>query len=936
MKKSIIIILVMLFISHNVSSQHWMQDLHQRSTETELSFSDLKEAFHNWADGRDLSKMKGWRSFKRWAWFYEQRAYPDGIIHDQMIHYKELKKFRERYPVHLKNNGTWTSLSPAVLPPSPDPNSIHGMGRINCIAFHPTDTFTLFAGASQGGLWKSSDGGNTWMPLTDHLPVMAVSDIAINPLNPDVMYLSTGDIAYVGYNTIAAGRATQFGMGLLKTVDGGQTWDTTGLNYLPSQGQITLLRRVFIHPFDTSKVVAAGINGIFQSDDGGDTWTMKQEGKFIDFKQNPLNANTLYAMGIYWPGMTGSSARMYKSIDFGDTWTELTTSIPVNGQVIRTEMAIAPSDTNYIYALSCSWSGGFHSFHRSTDAGATWEKVASRQSAELAPNMLGWADGDYFGFSLPGVPKDTTGQGTYDLTLIVHPENENIVYSGGVNLWGTTNGGVGGSASTWNIASMWLGYFGESVHADQHYLAYHPLTGELFLAGDGGLYKTDTLMLGNLDNVLPCINLATFEIIPGCYELPTNWTFLSHGLHNTEYYRLGLSRADKDMLAGGTQDNGTYLFKNGNWLNTYGGDGMETMLHHTNPDIIYVTNYNGALSKSTDGGVTYTSGLEAPITGTGETGDWVTPFVMDPWDAETIFTGFNNVWKSTNGGTNWTKISTWGNVQNIRALAVGPSNPYYIYASRSSGLFVTQNGGQDWTNISAGLPISQALITYITVSYHDPSKAWVSFSGFQDEKKVYRTTNAGQTWENISHNLPNVPANCIVHQAGANSQGDTLNGLYVGTDIGVFYTNDSLLTMSDPWIMFNGGLPGVIISELEIQYEARKIVAASYGRGIWESPLYEDTDIEGLGISGDGFTPFFKVYPVPADNELYLEITNATEGQIVVDVYDLQGRLVLQDSFESAVAIKGKLNVNTLKPATYFIRARNGNTIYGATFQIVR
>jgi hypothetical protein len=128
----------------------------------------------------------------------------------------------------------------------------------------------------------------------------------------------------------------------------------------------------------------------------------------------------------------------------------------------------------------------------------------------------------------------------------------------------------------------------------------------------------------------------------------------------------------------------------------------------------------------------------------------------------------------------------------------------------------------------------------------------------------------------------------------------------------------------------------VIISELEIQYEARKIVAASYGRGIWESPLYEDTDIEGLGISGDGFTPFFKVYPVPAENELYLEIANATEGQIVVDVYDLQGRLVLQDSFESAVAIKGKLNVNTLKPATYFIRARNGNTIYGATFQIVR
>jgi len=917
-------------------SQHWMQDVHQRSTESQISFQDLKEAFYTWSEGRDLSKIKGWRSFKRWEWFYEQRSYPDGIIYNQMIHFTELKKFQEKHEQYLKTNGSWTSLSPSVLPPSPDTTSIHGMGRINCIAFHPVDTFTFYIGASQGGVWKTTDGGNSWVPLTDALPVMAVSDIAINPLNPDVIYVSTGDIEYVGYNTIASGRATQFGIGLIKTTDGGSTWDTTGLNYLPSQGQVTLLRRVFIHPSDTSKLVVVGVNGVFVSDNSGDTWVQTQVGSFIDAKQNPANPNSIFVMGIYWPGLPATGAKMFKTTDFGQTWNELTTSIPVSGGAIRTEMAISPSDTNYMYALSCGWSGGLHSFHKSTDGGVNWQKVASQQAADKAPNMLGWADGDYFGFSLPGVPKDTTGQGTYDLVLIVHPEHKDIVYAGGVNLWGSTNGGVGGSASTWNIASMWVGYFGASVHADQHCMAYHPLTGELFLGGDGGLYKTDTLILGNLDNVLPCINMTTFEIIPGCYELPTNWTYLSHGVHNTEYYRIGLSRNDQSMIAGGTQDNGTYLYKNGNWLNTYGGDGMETMLHHTNPNVIYVTNYNGALSKSVDGGINYTSGLEAPITNAGETGDWVTPFVMDPWNAETLYAGFNNIWKSTDGGTNWTKISTWGTTANIRALAVGPSNPYYIYASRGNGLFRTKNGGQDWDNISAGLPMSQALLTYITISYHNPEVAWVSFSGFQSGKKVYKTEDAGATWVNISHNLPNVPANCIIHQAGSNMNGDTLNGIYAGTDIGIFYTNDSLLLTPDPWIMFNGGLPGVIISELEIQYDAQKIVAATYGRGIWESPLFEETDIFGLGISKPSFSPVFTVYPVPADDMLHFEITHVTPGELKAGIYDLTGKLLIEKTFVISGNVKESIELKTLNPSTYFLKMTDGKTDYNATIIIAR
>ena len=937
MKKIVLISFIICAGALASYSQHWMRDLYQKAETEEITFQDMKGAFSEWSYDRDLSKIKGWRSYKRWEWFYEQRAYPGTTIPDQMAHYHELMKIVQSGAVCLKTNGSWTSMSPASLPPSPDPQSIHGMGRINCITFHPTDSFTFWIGASQGGVWKTTDGGNSWVPLTDNLPVMAVSDIAVNPLDPDVIYLSTGDIEYIGYNTIAAGRPVQFGSGLLKTINGGMTWDTTGLNFLPSQGQVTLLRRVFIHPTDTNRLVAGGANGVFVSDDGGESWTQTQAGVFIDLKQNPENPKTIFAMGYYQPGFAGSGAKMYKTTDFGDTWTELTTTIPVTGVVLRTELAIAPSDTNCIYALSCSYSGGFNSFHRSLDAGVTWEKVASRKAPEKVPNMLGWADGDYFGFAFPGVPPDTTGQGTYDLTLIVDPADKDKVYTGGVNLWGSTNGGLGGDSSTWNVASMWLGYFGASVHADQHCMAYHPLTGELFLGGDGGLYKTDSLKLGNLDAVISCINLITFEIIPGCYTLPTDWTFLSNGVHNTEFYRLGLSRADKDMIVGGTQDNGTYLYKNNAWLNTFGGDGMEAMLHHTNPNVIYATNYNGALNKSVDGGLSYTSGLEEPITATGETGDWVTPFVMDPWNAEVLYAGFNNVWKSENGGTSWTKISTFGNVQNIRALAVAPTSPWYIYASRPGGIYKTANAGTDWQNISAGLPLAQALLTYIAVDYYDPQTVWVTFSGFKDDKKVYKSTDAGATWVNISHNLPNVPANCIVQQAGFNSHGDTLNGLYVGTDIGVFYTNDSLLLTAEPWVLFNGGLPGVIINELEIQYEAQKIVAATYGRGIWESPLYEETTVEALNIGKpQAYQPVFTVFPNPAADILNISISNPAQDKVVVDVFDLQGKKLISKQFDSNASFQESIDISFLAAGSYFVKTHNGNTDFGALLNIVR
>ena len=165
--------------------------------------------------------------------------------------------------------------------------------------------------------------------------------------------------------------------------------------------------------------------------------------------------------------------------------------------------------------------------------------------------------------------------------------------------------------------------------------------------------------------------------------------------------------------------------------------------------------------------------------------------------------------------------------ESIRSLVIAQSNPDYIYAGTLGNIYMTSNGGDSWIDISSGLPVANAAITGIAISDYDPQSVWVTFSGYSDGEKIYTSTDGGSSWINVSGTLPNIPVNCIVYQ---NSSSDAI---YIGTDFGVFYKDS---TMND-WVSFNNGLPNVIIDELEIQYDASKIRAATYGRGLWESKL---------------------------------------------------------------------------------------------------
>ncbi|MCX6256951.1 MAG: T9SS type A sorting domain-containing protein [Bacteroidia bacterium] len=924
--KFVLTILITCILSAAMA-QAWMHPPYLTGSKSNPpNFYDIQNAFNTWAKGKVLSKTKGIKQYKRWEWFNGPRVFPSGNLPDPGVNWKEWDNYRaahqEKSDKSMKGNPDWMSVSPATIPASNDQLNINGMGRINCIAFHPTDVNTLWIGASQGGVWKSSDGGLSWVCLTDEIPVLRVSDIAIDPNNPDIIYIATGDINYVSLNSVSTGSITCYGIGILKSTDGGINWNPTGLNFDLTQLNQTLIRKIIINKAHSNELIAGGCSGIYRSLDGGGTWTQVNQEMIIDMKVNPLRDSTIYAAS-YFSSQENTNAMVLKSTNFGNTWTELNSGIPHQNKVVRTELAVTPADTSVVYAFSSGVNNGFYALYRTSDGGMTWNTVAARDTvanpgASHAPNVLGWADGGYF--NLTFLPPDEGGQGTYDLTIVADPNDANKIFTGGVNIWGSNDGG-----HTWNFASMWEAYFGPSVHADQHYSIYHPITGQLYQSHDGGIDKTANIQLGNIDTVLNCINFVTQQIDPNCYDLPTDWTNISNGLHITEFYRLALCKTDPDIIVAGCQDNGTYMYKNGSWLNILGGDGMEAMIDYTNADIIYATNYNGALSKSTNGGLTFTSGLETPITNAGETGDWVTPFVMHPFNPQVIYAGFNNVWKSTDGGSSWTKLSQFNTTLNIIALAVAGSNPDYIYFARQHTAYVSKDAGLTWQLISQGLPVTDATITYIAVSKNNPEVIWVTFSGFITGEKVYRSDDAGLTWQNISADLPNVPANCIV------SQEATINGvsnaIYVGTDLGVFYTNDSVFNSATPWTYYSDGLPKVIVNELEINYVSQKLVAATYGRGLWEASLYSPSDLSGIEPINKLQTGI-SINPNPNNGIFTLKVNAKSFSQIKIDVFTLSGDKLQSYTENTKGSFSKEIDVHDLPSGVYLVKVSIDGSIF--------
>lgn len=676
----------------------------------DVNFYQIQSSFNQYWDGRSVERGKGWKAFKRWEDFVAPRVFPSG---DRSLLRTTWNEYQSMSSSNAFRNaaGNWTYIGNTDVPQG------GGAGRINCVAFHPSDPNIIFAGAPAGGLWRTTNGGASWICTTDQLPTLGISAIAFDPQNPDIVYMGTGDMD--GGNTA--------GVGILKSFDGGMTWNSTGLSFNITQD--ISVARILVHPTATNIIIAATSQGIYKSYNGGNSWTLTATIQHRDLRFKPDDPSVVYAT---------RNGRFYRSTDTASSFTQITSGLGSASSMARLAIGVSPANPNYVYLLVSNTGQGFYGLYRSTDAGLTFSLRSD------SPNILGWeANGS-----------DQGGQANYDLAIAVDPNNAETIHCGGVNIWRSTNGG-----NSWTIVGHWYGAGSTPyVHADIHSLDYSPLNGQLYSGNDGGVFRKS--FTGNV------------------------WTDISNNMQIAQLYRMGGSATNPDLILSGWQDNGTNLKEPGGWSEVLGGDGMEAIISYANPSTMFGEYYYGDIHRSTDGGNNWNNIVNSNGSGVDEQGEWVTPYVQHPTVPTTLLVGKSQIWRSMNNGTSWSQVGSIGSgFSKVNALTYAPSDPNYIYAARTNKFYVSSNG-TSFTDRTAGLP-GNAAIQYIAVSNTDPEKVWVCLSGFSNNSKVFYSANAGLNWTNVSAGLPNIPTNCIVYENNSD------DALYLGTDLGVFYRDNS-------------------------------------------------------------------------------------------------------------------------------------------------
>jgi hypothetical protein len=572
--KAILRFLTLCLSLLSFSSVYAQQFFSKEPGKQPADFKEMQRQFDAWAKKTDLKNTRYWKYYKRYENALEYHTDAHGEPADPSIFFGEAIKYtHDRQAIHTNSFSAfaWTPVGPNNVPNNQTGYMENGIGRINCIAFHPTQANTYFVGVAQGGLWKTTNNGASWTPLTDNLPILRISDICIDPSNPNTMYISVCDFEYIDVDLRIDGRKrnTHYGLGVYKTTDGGVTWNPTGLTFQLTNGEASLIRRVLVNSGNSNQLIAAGVNGLYTSANGGTTWTRNLDSLFWDLQQDPMSPNTVYAATGWLAGSLYGHAAIYKSTDFGATWTMLNTGIPATGSVQRIRLAIAPTDNNYIYAIAVDQNSGLYGVYKSTNAGVNWTLV--HPNLNVFDAGTGTASG---------------GQGTYDLGLTVDATTKTTLYVGGVNVYVSTNSGT-----TFNPATHWTLQYGPTIHGDIHFIATNPLNGNIFVCSDGGVYYTSSIV----SQTWAQANTNNWA---------TNWTHISNGMQISSLYRISSSKNSAGRLMCGAQDNGSMYFDGTAWSTIIGGDVMDNWLDVVNNQNIVGSSQYGSCASSTDGGLT--------------------------------------------------------------------------------------------------------------------------------------------------------------------------------------------------------------------------------------------------------------------------------------------------------------------------------------------
>ena len=724
MKKTLLLVALSLFTFSLVKAQEnsgapWMKEINvaraaaNSKSSSPVKFKTIVDAFNTYWKSRDPNvKGSGHKPFKRWESYWENFINEDGNLptaKDLWDVWLQKQSQAESFE-SLVDESNWISLGPTDF--ANRATSTANIGRVNAIIVDPNNVNTYYSGAPAGGIWKSTDAGLNWTPLTDELPQIGVSGIAIDYNNSNIIYIATGD----------DDAGDSHSVGVFKSTDGGATWSQTGLNPSNSPGR---MNDIYINPSNSNMLWVATSNGVYKTIDAGTTWTQTQSGFFRDIKIKPGDPNTVYAV---------TSSEFYKSVDSGDTFTVVSTGLPTSSG--RLVIDVTPANGDVVYVVSAKEDDAYQGIYKSIDSGTTFTQQAN--TVNIFENTQSW----------------------YDLALAVSDTNEDEIYVGVLNIWKSTNGG-----DSFTKLNSWFTHNASYTHADIHLLRF--FNGELYTGTDGGFFKS-TNGGTTFTDLTEGMEISQFyrisvskqtsgKIVGGLQDnggfgyANSQWNNYHGGdgmegvvdPNNDNFYYGFMQYGSKlfvssDSGQSGNQSfvspnngnldgnwitplainseseiyagyNQVYQFNNGTWtaISPSFGSNVDVLeLDNADADIMYVAinnNGNYSLRKSIDRGVSFTITETFPAS--------ITSIEVNNNDSNIVYVttrgSFGKVYQSNDGGDTFIDIT--GSLPNltkniIKHQAENTLNPLYL--GTSIGIYRYDDNIADWEPFENNLPNS--------------------------------------------------------------------------------------------------------------------------------------------------------------------------------------------------------------------------------------